>query len=322
MLSFLKRGGGPRGMTCIGLEPQGFALTHVTYRDDRPYLAVCDYRPVEDTSSLEHEIAQALRDYGLRGTPGVALLDPSAYALRLVDAPDVGEEFMKEAVRYSIADLIDFDVDEAVIDLFQIPGQSDQGRGQNLYVVAARAAEIEQTADMLNDAGLRLQSIRIQELALRNLAARTPEDRNGLALVHLNRYGGMITVTCEQQLFMTRYTEVGLGTFLEAAPLELDDEKPALTEDAEELFETLLLEIQRSLDYYEHQLGQPRANHVTITPLERDIPGLQEYLTQNLSVNVRAIQLDDLIDTDHEIARDLQTRCLTTIGGALRLETT
>ena len=111
-------------MTCIGLEPEGFSLAHVVRgENERPQLQACDYRQVGPGANIEREIAMALRDYQLTGSTGIAVLGHHSYSLRMVDAPDVGTEFMKEAVRYSIADLIDFDIDEAVLDLFTLPDQ-------------------------------------------------------------------------------------------------------------------------------------------------------------------------------------------------------
>ena len=191
----LRKRGKNKGLTCIALDPEGFGLAHVMRGEDqRPQLQACDYRAVGPGADLEVEIAMALRDYQLRGNPGVVVLSDHSYSLRMVDAPDVGAEFMKEAVRYSIADLIDFDVDEAVLDLFTLPDQDD-GRPKSLYVAAARANEIQELADSLNDAGLKLAAIDISELALRNIAALTPEDESGVALVYLRNEGGLITLT-------------------------------------------------------------------------------------------------------------------------------
>ncbi len=141
-----------------------------------------------------------------------------------------------------------------------------------------------------------------------------------MAMVYLSAEGSLITISRQGNLYMTRNADVGLDQLQTTSPSDLSGEKPEKNEEAEELFEGLLLEIQRSLDYYEHQLGQPRANHVVIAPLEYDVPGLIEYLTENLSVNLRVLDLSEALATDHEIARDLQARCLTAIGGALRMD--
>lgn len=59
--------------------------------------------------------------------PTVSVLDPSGYRLPLVEAPDGPPAELRAAVRWRVKSLIDFHIDDAVIDLFEIPSHARGG---------------------------------------------------------------------------------------------------------------------------------------------------------------------------------------------------
>jgi MSHA biogenesis protein MshI len=82
----------------------------------------------------------------------------------------------------------------------------------------------------------------------------------------------------------------------------------------------LLLEAQRSLDYYEHQLGQQAVATLFVAPTESPLPQLRAHLNENLLVSVTGLDLDQLFECKQALPRRTQARCLPAIGAALRVE--
>ena len=84
--------------------------------------------------------AQILEGRGLDRQQCSTLLDIGDYQLLVVDAPEVPPQELRAAVRWQIQDLIDFHIDDAVLDVFDAPPGGPAGTRKQMYVVIARAA--------------------------------------------------------------------------------------------------------------------------------------------------------------------------------------
>src|SRR5690606_10297963 len=109
--------------------------------------------------------------------------------------PDVRPEELRSAVRWRIKDLLGFHIDDAIIDVFEIPDQRHQHRNRMMYVVAAKANAVQSRAEFLANAGLTIDVVDIPEMALRNLAMLLDEEQQGIALLHLDDTRGVITLS-------------------------------------------------------------------------------------------------------------------------------
>jgi MSHA biogenesis protein MshI len=260
--------------------------------------------------------AQALktlaRSRDARDTACAGVLAGGEYSVVMVDAPDVPPAELREAVRWRVNELINFHVDDAVIDIFDVPGAGD-GRLRRLYAVAARRDAVQRVVGELTTAGLRLASIDIPELALRNVAALLPEDEAGVGFVALERERGILTVTRRGELFLSRRFDYGVSRL---NPRGAED----ITSEMEGALDTLVIEIQRSLDYYERHFAQPVVQGVVFAPA----PGLSrralDYLASQLGTVVRQLDLHEVLPATPTLAAAVQQACLTAIGLALRVE--
>ena len=259
-----------------------------------------------------------MKEYGISHAPCVGLMEPNSYNLLLVEAPSVAATELKAAVRWRIKDLIDFHIDDAVIDVFDIPGQGQLGRPRMMYVVVSRASLVQAYIQRAQEAKLHLSVIDIPELALRNIAALLPEDHNGVALLHFTQHGGYITLTRQASLFLTRTLETGLDVLQQG--INASSAGDALHPTLQRGLDSIILEIQRSLDYYESHYTQPPITHLVITPLEKDLSAVVDYLTANLGITVRQLDLNQTLLCDPPLSKTLQARCLLSIGAALRSE--
>ena len=101
-------------------------------------------------------MARVLARLPNRRAPTVSVLDPDSYRLLLVEAPDVPADELRAAVRWRVKDLIDFHVDDAVIDVFEMPQHARGGRRRRRLgereVRAGRAREAGQVAAVVERA--------------------------------------------------------------------------------------------------------------------------------------------------------------------------
>jgi MSHA biogenesis protein MshI len=167
----------------------------------------------------------------------ISVLPAASYHLLFVEAPDVPADELRAAVRWRIKDLIDFHVDDAVIDVFQMPAQGRGGVNQMMYAVAARAEFVHGQIQTLDSAGLKLEVIDIPELALRNVAAALEHDGEGVALLHLADDFGILLLVRQGVLYLTRRIETGARTLRESDGLRPD------------VVAGLALEVRRSIGF-------------------------------------------------------------------------
>ena len=291
----------------MGIHPEGACVVRVERGAGRlPAVTAIDFRPWNggDKTRL---LAKLTADHSLDRARCTTLLDASDYSLLLTEAPDVPADELRAALRWRIKDLIDFHINDATLDVFDLPGEKVTGRARAMYAVAARSSAIQRRVDLLTGAGINLDVIDIPELAQRNLAALLPEDAQGLVLLSFTPAGGLLTITKQGELYLSRAMDTGLDA------LTGDD-------DVAGYFDRIVLEVQRSLDYYDSHFRQAPVSNVALAPLERPIAGFAEHLKSNLSANVIEMDLASLIDVGREVPPALKSTCLGTLGAALRVE--
>ncbi len=283
-------------------------------KDLPPSLDVCEVQEIQNVSIRDSEIARLTNIYDLDQYTCLSSLEIGDYNLLLVEAPDVQPEELRAAIRWRVKDLIDFHIDDAVVDVFEAPSYKAAGNNKMMYAVVARSARVKQLIDQLNGAGLHLDTIDIPELALRNVAAMLPEDVGGVALVYVGQRQGLIIITKQSQLYLSRTINAGTSSLPESVLSVMDDES------CQQWLDNIVIEVQRSMDYYESHFSQPQVSSLVITPIGKEIPGVTEYLSEQLQIPARMLDVNELIDADEPISNLEQSRCLLAIGTALRDE--
>ncbi len=271
-----------------------------------PRLEFCEFRPYSDSEQLAAVLNTEVHNRRLEGLPCVCVLEPGDYHLMLIDAPEVDTAELRQAVRWRIKDLIDFHIDEAVVDVFDLPQPRERRATPLMYVAATRETRIRRIVEAVTAADLDLQAIDIAELALRNVVALAPTDTpNATACLELDHQKGLITLFRQGSLYLARNVDFSLqGT--EGGPLAY----PHL--------DVLALELQRSFDYCESHFDLPPPSQLFIAPLDPEPPGLAGYLAENLAIDARVANLTELLDCARPPTRSQQARCLLSIGAALR----
>ncbi len=301
------------GWMCINLRPDRVDVSHVRVNGKaRPEVLLCDsYRKeADDVTTLK----RLRRDLNLGSYRCTTLLRPGDYQILPVEAPNVPAAEMKIALPWRIKDLIDFPVEAATVDAIIVPqAENVSARNPQVLAVVANNELIAATAKAFNDAKIPLEVIDIPELAQRNVAHLFEQQGRGLALLTFDEHGGLLTFTCDGELYQYRRLEQSHASFE-----SLDAEQRS------QIYDRIVLELQRSLDNFDRQYHRLAVSAVLVTP----VPGaddLQEYLAANLGVPVTLLDLSQIMDYPHtpelrESAR--QAQCLQMIGASLRVEAT
>ena len=295
------------GLTGVGLLPDGVCVVRVERTTGRlPAVTLVDFRPWGDQGQ-EKVLARVAEDYDLKRSRCTTVLDPNEYTLLLTEAPDVPPDELRAAIRWRVKDLIDFHINDATLDVFDVPGEKAAGRARPMYAVAARTTAIQRRVDLLDAAGINLDVIDIPEMAQRNLAALLPEEAKGVVLLSFTAANGLITISKQTEIFLSRNIDIGLDMLTQLS-------------DTAGLFDRIALEVQRSLDYYDSHFRQAPVSAIALAPMSKEIPGLVDYLKANLSMTVLTMDLMKLVECDAQFPPALQSACLTALGAALRQE--
>ncbi|HEX5048811.1 MAG TPA: hypothetical protein VFX89_16985 [Gammaproteobacteria bacterium] len=302
MLSLFKRARSSASRIGVFMTQDGVAGARVVRgRGARPRLEQCVY---EDRGT-EDALARVVSSVSARRTPASTVLDAPGYRLSLVEAPEVPTAELAAAVRWRIKDLIDFHIDDAVIDVFEMPAHARGGPRKMLYAVTAKADIVKQQVELVGSSGLELDVIDIPELCLRNVAALLEADDRGAALLYLGDRRSTLLLVRQGILYLARHVETGVAALAEAGELKRD------------LLAGLALEVRRSLDYFESHYEQSAIAQLYASGLDA---ADREQLAQELGAAVRDVELAALFDTNARLSPDVLRRCLPAVGAALRDE--
>lgn len=299
------------GWLALSLGQEQIDLVHVMRSPNgKPEIALCDTYRKEGSNAAT--LARLRKELNLDRYRCTTLLKSEEYQMHQVDAPNVPRAEMKTAARWRVKDLVDYPLDAATIDVFDIPVDPDApARNHSIYAVTARNSVIESCIKSFSEAGLPLEAIDIPDLAQRNIAALFEPAQRGVAMLAFYAKEGILTFTRGGELYLARRIEISLAQLM--------------AEDAArraQQIERITLELQRSLDHFDRQYQYVTVAKLLLAPLPQDI-GLQEHLAANIYVPVETIDLSAVMsfpgvpELKHP-AR--QSQCLATIGAALRDE--
>ena len=312
------------GWLVVELNGRTVRFAHVRREGDRPAVEFAERRPFDpgDPRTLE----RIAREFGAGRFQCIALLSRAEYQMLLVDAPAVPAEEIKPALRWRIKDMLEYPVDEAAIDVLELPVPSDAPRARQMYAVAARQQAVKATAERLTSAGMNLAVIDVPDTAQRNLAALFEAEGRGVAVITFGEEGGLITVTFRGELYVSRHLDLtvqqladagGSGPAGGSGNLSLD------TGDVQApLFERVLVEMQRTLDHCERLYPFFSVARVVVGPLPEDV-GLREHLAAHLYLPVEAMDLARVMRLPRSAsawAPAERSRFLRLIGAGLRSE--
>ncbi len=296
------------GWLCLNLYADRIDLSHVLVEGkSRPEILLCEsFR--KEGSDID-TLKRLRRELNLDRYQCITLLKARDYQLLSVDAPNVPAAEAKNAVRWSIKDLVEYPIETAMVDAVSVPGGDAAGRAAQMLAVAARNDTIAATVKPFSDADIDLEVIDIPELAQRNLAKHLEDEGRGLAMLCFDDSGALLTFTSGGELYQARRIDVSLRDF-------------AAGTNTEELYDRVALELQRSLDHFDRQFRNVAVSRVILSHVPM-VDQLAEYLSANLTVPVSVLDLEKVLDFPGvpELRDPLrQSQCLQMIGAAMREE--
>jgi MSHA biogenesis protein MshI len=121
-------------------------------RDAKAIVEVSAFYP-SDTSFSPDALDKLNKDLKAASYHCGTMLSGGEYQMLMVDAPNVPQDELKTAVRWRLKDMLDFHVDDATIDVLDIPiDSSAASRGHSMFAIAARNALIQSRQELFSEA--------------------------------------------------------------------------------------------------------------------------------------------------------------------------
>jgi MSHA biogenesis protein MshI len=293
------------------LTTDGIAVAEIEHSGDNPPgLKSCAFINATEATDRLTQLAKYIGKNNLKKQSCVVVLDETQYNLIQLPAPPVADDELKSAVRWSIKDLINYPVEDAVIDVFRVPVQ--EHREGKIYVVATAKDNVQKTIDFIRKTGLRLNAIDIEELSLGNIIEQMSDHKRGVAVLHLDHLLGSISLFSNSALYLSRKIDTGLNRLQEIQA------QGATSAAMDQVHESIILELQRSLDFYESEFARPAITKLVVSPRHPVLQGFCDYASSHSGLTVELINLAQVFPDSAALNDENQARCLLAIAAAAR----
>ncbi len=217
------------------------------------------------------EQLRQLADPAWQGAECLVVVGSGSYELVSIDRPAVPDDELALALPWAVQDLTRRPAAKLITDYFQMASQPSGH--DKLNVVCSDSEQLQPVVDALQQLGLELTTISIEELAL---ASQLTSDQPQALLFQVPGDDLLLLLVHEGKLHLARrlrgYQEI------HSAPLE---------QWGAPLIDTLAVELQRSMDYFESQLRQPPVKEVVLALQLAEIGLFAEMLAASLIVPVQ-----------------------------------
>ncbi len=274
----------------------------------KPRVLGCAAQPSGEISS--QALAALAKKLNSASRRWVLTLARPDYKMLVVPEPAVQPDEVEQSLRWTIANQIDYPIDEANIAWMKIPTAEQQpNRPPHLYAVVARHELVANSEQLFKDAGLVLDAVDVHETAQRNIANLIGKPGEGIGLLRIGRDGMEFTISFNGELYLDRFVEESL---FEDRDMDAESEQRAM--------ERIALQVQRSLAFIDRTMPFITVGRVLIAPLPRPM-ALAKFIAEYLSLPVEALNLADCFDcslTPELLQEKNQAVYFTALGAALR----
>ena len=299
-----------QGIVAISFLANGFAIAITRYNENnRPRLVFCDFITTPQKNWPEQLVALA-RTYKLEQYECHVLLTHEQYRSFSIEAPQVNGDELAQAVRWRIAEMLNYPIEQAIIDHYPLPKSNRANRAPLLEVISCDDALIKPLMQTCHQAGLSVKVIDIQETALRNLATLLPENQQGVAVLHLQANSGQIIIEKGGAIYLSRKFDFDTSLLTSNT---FDNDIHVLNERS-----NLALEIQRSFDYVENYFDIPPITSLAAVLMPTNTENIVNFLMIEHGITARAMDLSAIVEGDIALDDALQNICAPVIGASLR----
>ena len=299
-----------KGVISLCFTQEGIALAICQYDINQKLTLIhCEFVHTNNKQTVLKELTKKhhLKDYAC-----YLVLAADDFRLITIEAPAVPDSEIADAIRWKINDLIDFHVDDAVIDYYPLPPSKRANSEKKLEVIATPKSTVQPLLDLCTHCGLQVEVIDIHGTSIRNLATLLPENDSGIAVLHLQQNSGRILIEKQGVIYLNRKLAEGYDRLGLNSKVSLTEQQIALEQSS------LALEVQRSFDYVESYYDLHSISGLAVIPVAENTQQIINFLNSQHGITTRIMDLSAIIDGDVLLDDATQSLCASVIGATLR----
>jgi len=305
MISFLKKmlkiNSHNKEVICIQLSKNGLG---VILAKIAPVLHVTKCKYFQgDLKTIQNSLHAFVEQNQLQYMDCHVVLSLDDYQLMLIEKPKVIESEVRESVQWLVKDLINFPIEEAIIDFFPAPTRT--GQPEKIYVVIGRLERLNTIANLATNAELKLKTIDIAALTIRNLLAALHIVGNSAVLLIKDEENYHILVVKDRLVYLERKLVFHHQN-------ELDEQK------FEAFCNELVTELQRSIEFYQNR-EKTIPIKIFLSPSLGHNKKLVQTIETGMNLRIDVLDVNKWLSDVQDMSLDCKINCLSIIGKALGL---
>lgn len=287
----------------IDFMPTGVAVVVIKVKEKNHALVqLCDFLPAVGGVEQTKVLHQWVEKNNLQKAPCNCLIAQHDVQLFQLEKPAVADDELLQAVSWKINDLINYDVESAVVDVYELP-LSPKSPLNYINAVVANENVVAGYVDSIKQSELTLSAIDIHDLVTKNYCKFCDNEGQTIAVLQLSETEGLVTIYHDQDLYVARDFKIGL--------LEIQTD----TDEAEAVYDSLLLELQRSLDYFESTYGLAMVQKMLIFPQTAETSRMANYIQNYVPYELEFVQVNRMVNGQLE---QIDRHCFAAYCAALR----
>jgi len=280
----------------------GVAVAVVTAgKQKRGQVKACEFLSAVGHTEQAKALLNWVNQNQLQNAECFTLIARHDVQLLQLEKPAVEDAELLQAVRWKITDLINYEIDAAVVDVFQLP-PSPKSPVSYINAVVANEAVVSRYVDSVLQSGLKLVAIDVHDLVTKNYCRIFDLSESTVAILQLSDKAGQVSIYHNQDLYVARDFKVGL--------LDIDS-----SGEDEATFDALLLELQRSMDYFESTYGLGMVQQMLIFPNTSGTSRMAKYVQNYVGFDLGFVDVNVEKNTRIE---PIETHCFAAYCAALR----
>jgi MSHA biogenesis protein MshI len=208
-----------------------------------------------DIAALNESVREFMNEQQLSDIAATIVLGLNSYQMLLVEAPPVEAEELAAALKWKVKDLLSQKVDQSIVDGFLLPDDAFRGRQKMAYAVATEKQAQQNLVDTLAEVGVLVDSIQVPELLLLQALKNVLSAGQAELVMVIGASGGMLVAIADGAVYLSRKLDVSADTVSEEN-----------SEQSQQVIDKLVLEMQRSRDYFESQMGKGIVGRLLLMP--------------------------------------------------------
>ncbi len=258
---------------CMSISNNELSLACTNHYPNSDEILFLDKLKFDDKKSLTLILSGVAERHQLALTPIYWLLNPEDYQINLIESMPVPKNEFQTALNWRIRSLIDYPIDEAALESFELPAKKNSANTPLIAAVTARRTQLNEIVSLVKNASLHLVTIDIPELALLTLAALHENDEKTTAFLYFYERIVILNISCQKVLYFTRRIPI-----ITSADSTIDYEK-------------LSLEILRYFDFFRSQWRLASPTRIFAFSESGNTPIIAKAMTERLLNNVEAYTL-------------------------------